>query len=90
MVWYYLSSLGFVATDFFALNLIPAVAGMQDSTATQELVRTLIVTAVWVPYMSRSRRVKNTFAQRSTADIERFSPPESAAQQGNEADRLPL
>ncbi len=61
MVWYYLSNLGFIAADFFALDLIPAVAGTQDSVASQDLLRSMLATAIWVPYMYRSRRVKNTF-----------------------------
>lgn len=61
MIGFYLAGLAFLLLDFFAGNLIPAVAAQADPDAFRELSRSVIACAIWVPYMLRSRRVRNTF-----------------------------
>ena len=67
MIALYLASLAIVATDFFAARLIPAVTTQEQAEGTRQLLRAIGTCAVWVPYMLRSRRVRNTFIARGAA-----------------------
>lgn len=57
------AALIFVVVDFFAADLIPAVAEQDDSEMLEQLIRAAIGCAVWVPYMLKSERVKATFVE---------------------------
>lgn len=61
MIIYYAANLAFVGIDFFAGDLIPAVAADQDPESLKELIRSVVGAAIWVPYFAKSRRVQNTF-----------------------------
>jgi hypothetical protein len=56
-----LANLAFVAIDYFAADLIPFVAAQEDTGSLVELIRVLIASAIWVPYLLVSKRVKGTF-----------------------------
>lgn len=58
-----IASLIFIAVDFFAADLIPAVAEQDDSEMLEQLIRAAIGCAIWVPYMLKSKRVKATFVE---------------------------
>ena len=51
--------LGFVILDLTVANVAFKVA--VDPGDVRDLVRGIVSSAIWVPYMSLSRRVRNTF-----------------------------
>jgi hypothetical protein len=61
MIGLYLGGLGFVIADYLVSEMIPAVADMGDTEALREIGRSATASLIWVPYMLRSRRVRNTF-----------------------------
>lgn len=61
MIIFYVTNLLFVVGDAMLGNLIPFVAAQDDPATTKEIVRTLIASAIWIPYFRVSKRVKNTF-----------------------------
>ena len=64
MIIYLATNLVFVGIDFFAADLIPAVAAEPAPESTIELIRTLVGAAIWIPYFKNSVRVRNTFTKR--------------------------
>ena len=60
---YVISILLFDIADFFLVNRIPAAAAQHDFDPVMEIVRAILASAIWVPYMLVSKRVKNTFGK---------------------------
>jgi len=54
-------SLGFVVADALAIKLVLPLEPAFDPDTVKELMRSLLVVVVWVPYMLVSKRVKATF-----------------------------
>jgi hypothetical protein len=53
----------FILLDSLIGNQIPAVAQASGQGSATEIIRALVMVAVWVPYMLVSKRVKNTFVK---------------------------
>ncbi len=77
MVSYYLGGLGFIALDLLASNFILAVAAIDDVASLGAVIQSITICVIWIPYMYRSRRVRNTFLQTLT-DRTPPSAPEPA------------
>jgi hypothetical protein len=58
-----LGNLAFVVVDTLVARAIPAIAEQSGPDAYQDLFRGVIACAIWVPYLLRSRRVRNTFVR---------------------------
>jgi hypothetical protein len=54
-------SLVFIVADAFAIKLILPNESVFDPDTIKELMRSVIMVVVWVPYMLVSKRVKATF-----------------------------
>ncbi len=54
-------SLVFIIVDAFSIKLVLPNEPVFDSSTRQELMRSLIMVVIWVPYMLVSKRVKATF-----------------------------
>ncbi len=57
------ASLVFLVVDLFLANSIPAVASQDNSDLHKQIMQTIIACAIWIPYMFKSVRVKNTFIE---------------------------
>ena len=78
MVVYYVGNLLVVGLFFFSSRLIPAVAAKDDPESHSALFRAIVRCVIWVPYMYRSRRVRNTFIASPMTDAI-ATPPEHPA-----------
>jgi hypothetical protein len=61
------ASVVFILLDAWLVTLVLPDEPMLDPETTKELGRSLITSLIWIPYMLRSIRVKNTFAANSAA-----------------------
>ena len=57
----YLGVLAFLILDYWLAGFIPAVAAESDLEAWALIWRQAVSCLIWVPYMLRSKRVRNTF-----------------------------
>ncbi len=60
-IWFAVLNLLFVVSDAALGYQIPAVVEQGTDQMTQEIGRSFIMVAIWVPYFLSSKRVKNTF-----------------------------
>lgn len=64
MIIFYVSNLIFVLGDAIYVSQMPELEQFVDSTdSLKEISRAIVSTAIWVPYMRISTRVKNTFVK---------------------------
>ncbi|MBL0065959.1 MAG: DUF2569 family protein [Bacteroidetes bacterium] len=62
MIIYLSSYLVFLLIDSVMGNFIPAIAeNSADETSSQTVIRSIVYSAIWIPYMLFSSRVKQTF-----------------------------
>ena len=54
-------SLVFIVADAFAIKLVLPSEPVFDPDTIKELMRSVIMVTIWVPYMLVSKRVKATF-----------------------------
>lgn len=52
-----------IALDAWASSFVLPDEAMFDSETTREVIRALVSTSIWVPYMMVSKRVRNTFVE---------------------------
>jgi uncharacterized protein DUF2569 len=63
MIGYYVANLLFVGLDFAIASGISVVASQADAGSIAELIKSIAVCAIWVPYFLISERVKQTFTE---------------------------
>ncbi len=80
MVSFYLGGLGFVAIDLFGSSFIPDVAATDDQSSLRVIIQSISTCVIWIPYMYRSRRVRNTFLQTVTDGTPPLAPVPASAQ----------
>lgn len=54
-------SLVFIIIDALSIKIVLPNEPIFDPDTIKELIRTLVVVVIWIPYMLRSKRVKATF-----------------------------
>jgi hypothetical protein len=63
MIAFYVANLLFVGLDFAIASGIPVVASQPDAGSVVELIKSILVCAIWIPYFLISERVKTTFTE---------------------------
>jgi len=62
MIIFYVSNLVFIVFDAIYVSQMVSLEGSSDvDDSSKEIIRSVIGTAIWVPYMLVSKRVKRTF-----------------------------
>jgi len=61
MIIFYAAGLFVSIMDYVLALQIPAIREMEDGSSLQDLSRSIVSTAIWIPYFLRSKRVHNTF-----------------------------
>jgi len=69
IVAYFLADLLFVIVDYTFASNITRIPQHAIDDAMSEIIRSLMVAAIWVPYFLVSKRVKNTFVRKEAAQL---------------------
>ncbi|HET9864089.1 MAG TPA: DUF2569 domain-containing protein [Steroidobacteraceae bacterium] len=62
-IGYLVANVAFLVMDALAVHVVLPGRPLFDATSGGDLGRSVIGAAIWIPYMSMSRRVRNTFVQ---------------------------
>jgi hypothetical protein len=65
---FYLITLIFLIADNWIVSVLQStdVTSEENEASLKEIVRSCISTAIWIPYLLQSKRVKHTFVKRVT------------------------
>ncbi|MGE6575358.1 DUF2569 domain-containing protein [Paenibacillus xylanexedens] len=63
MIIYYSVSLVLYTVDYILVLQIPMMRELEDGGGIQEIVKSVITCAIWIPYFIKSERVYNTFVR---------------------------
>jgi Protein of unknown function (DUF2569) len=73
-IWFVSINVLFILVDAWLGSFVLPEEPMFDPATTQELARSVVSSAVWVPYMLSSKRVRNTFVVRRAAAQQEADP----------------
>lgn len=63
IIIFYAANLVFILIDHYLASQIPMVAEVDNSDTYREIGRSIISSAIWIPYFLLSERVKGTFVK---------------------------
>ena len=63
MIGYLACNFALVLFDYFLTDQIPSVSLSDDNSAGNEIFRSIVAAAIWIPYLLKSERVKQTFTK---------------------------
>lgn len=63
MIIYFSSILALHTIDWILTLQIPLMWEIEGGVSPKEVIRQVIVSAIWIPYFLKSKRVKNTFVR---------------------------
>ncbi len=69
MIIFYILNLFILVGDYIFANMIPEIANDTNLETVREILSTVAATLIWIPYLLKSKRVKNTFVKEEVVPL---------------------